>query len=522
MKKQQLPILFILLAFLWSPITFGQAKYIFLFIGDGMGINQVMATNNYLNSTQQPPLHFGRFPAQGLTATHCTDSWITDSGAAGTAIACGIKTKTGTIGMDANHQNKLESIAEYFHKLGHKIGIVTSVSIDHATPASFYAHQPSRGNYYEIAQELAQSGFEYFGGGGLKSPKGSDNKQIDAFQLLDKNHYHLVNTRISFDQLKAGTQKVIAIHPQLASGQSLPYALDADSNDISLAEFTRKGIELLDNETGFFMMVEGGKIDWACHSNDGATFIHEVIAMDEAIAEALTFYQKHPNETLIIVTADHETGGLSIGYRDTHYKTYFDKLAHQNLSYDVFANIVTQFFQNHTPNQARLTDFYPLIEKHFGLLVLDPVESLKLVEQYNFTEGSKNPRLRMALNSTQFKQLETGYQYSMESLYSGKPIQATDLMSYGHNDPFTSTLISILNHKSGLGWTTFSHTGMPVGTFAIGAGAERFNGFYQNSDIKEKIIEASQTKRPVLNKKIKAKKRGHKRKQKSVTSAENR
>ena len=193
----------------------------------------------------------------------------------------------------------LVSVAEMAKEAGMKVGVVTSVSLDHATPAACYAHQPSRNNFYEIAIEATQSNFDYFGGGGFLQPRGKNNDQRDIFEIFAENGYTVVRNREDFEKLTPQSGKVVAINAVLDEDQTMPYEIDREENDLSLADFTRKGIELLDNPEGFFMLVEGGKIDWAAHANDAATVIRDVLAFGEAIEEAIKFYQQHPEETLI-------------------------------------------------------------------------------------------------------------------------------------------------------------------------------------------------------------------------------
>jgi len=447
-------------------------KYIFLFIGDGMGISQVTATNVYLRTLGLDSLIFTSFPTQATVSTRCVDSYITDSGAAGTALACGEKTNTAVIGMNYKKDKKLVSIARKAKNQGFKIGIVTTVSLDHATPSAFYAHQPERANYYDIAVELAQSNFDYFAGGSFLKPNGKDNTQPSIYELIKKNGYRLINSEKDFRQLKSSNAKIVITSPLLAEEESIPYSIDKQDSTFNLKEYTRKGIELLDNEKGFFMMVEGGKIDWACHANDGATVIQEVIAFNAAIAEAVAFYKKHPDETLIIVTADHETGGMSLGYITTKYKVYLDKLKNQKVSIDVFSKIISDTLKYLNPNNLRLLDIMPLITQNFGLAY----------ENNSKTVGENTN----VLNKREISMLEEALQKSIGYVQT-KVKDESILIQYGNENPLSITLMHIMDSKAGIGWTTYSHTGSPVGCYALGVGNEMFSGFYENNLIPLKI-----------------------------------
>ena len=275
------------LFFLTTASGFATAapKYVFLFIGDGMGIPQKAAAEQFIGKR----LLIDSLPAQGVTTTYAYDRFITGSAASATAMSAGVKTKIGVVGMDPEFK-PVKTIAEISKEKGMKVGIISSVSIDHAPPAAFYAHVPKRGQYYDIAVALANSNFDYFGGGGIKDPankkKNSKNFVGDAVGLAKKNGYKVVTKKDEFMALSAADGKILAYNDWLQDSKALPYAMDTRDQDISLAEFTAKGIDLLDNEKGFFMMVEGGKIDWACHANDGAASIHDTVAFDNAVKEA--------------------------------------------------------------------------------------------------------------------------------------------------------------------------------------------------------------------------------------------
>jgi alkaline phosphatase len=473
MKRFKYLILLVLLISIWTVDSFGQKpKYIFVFIGDGMGLAQVHSTNVFLNATGQDSLRFIRFPVQAVTSTRCAESYITDSGASGTAIACGEKTLTGVIGKDSSKTKKLESIAETAKRNGMKVGIITTVSIDHATPSAFYAHQDGRGSYYDIALDLTNSNFDYFGGGSFEQPTGKDKDKRSIFEILKEKDFRVVQDYSDFSALKPSDKKIVAISTELSGEASMPYSIDMADPKFTLAGFTKKGIELLDNPAGFFMMVEGGKVDWACHSNDSYTAMREVLAFDAAINEAFQFYQKHPDETLIIVTADHETGGMSMGYLETGYKLFFNILKNQKVSIEGFTAQVNDFTKGKT--ELKLKDMMPLVEKNFGLKLVSD-------EEYKALKGYDK---QIALSKYETEILK---QALKKTLKPDKEKSQEHKVLYGSNNPFAASVVKIFNNKAGIGWTTYSHTGLPVGTFAIGVGSQLFNGFYENSDIPHKI-----------------------------------
>lgn len=472
-------------------------KYVFLFIGDGMGMSQISSAEMFLGNQKNPKnpniekMSFTKFNSQGMSTTYAADTFITDSASAGTAIATGNKTNDGVINMDPTKTVKYTSMAEMAKQKGMKVGIVSSVSIDHATPAVFYAHNASRNNYYDIALELSKSNFDYFAGGGLKQPTGSKKDKPDAYKEIEKEGYKIVKDKDSFTKLDKSAKKVMALSPKLDADQALPYAINNDKDSISLADFTKKGIDLLDNEKGFFMMVEGGKIDWACHANDAATSIKDVVAFDDAVKQALDFYEKHKEETLILVTADHETGGLTLGFAGTGYNTYFNKVGKQNISYDEFTKKVSDYKKNgHTPENASIEEFLPLINLHFGLQAMDPNEYKELSK---VAADSKNPnakeateKLAMALTPTETEELKAALVESMKDSDKRSKDEKTYLL-YGGYDPFTMAITHIISKKAGMAFTSYAHTGIPVPVFAQGKGEELFTGYYDNTDIFKKL-----------------------------------
>ena len=169
---------------------------------------------------------------------------------------------------------------------------------------------------------MVESDFDYFAGGGLLDPTGSEGDQTDLYQLAQEAGYTVARTYAEADAISADTDKAIIIEENLADSDAIPYELDRTDDMWSLADYVEKGIEVLDNDTGFFMMCEGGKIDWACHANDAGSSIHDTQALADAVQVAIDFAAEHPDETLILVTGDHETGGLTIGFAGTDYDTY--------------------------------------------------------------------------------------------------------------------------------------------------------------------------------------------------------
>ena len=357
--------------------VFKKPKYVFLFIGDGMGTAQIQSARFYKGTVDnngavtEADLSFTSFPQVGSVTTYDSTSFCPDSASTATSIATGHKTESGVINMCPwTRDVPYETIAEKLHaQKGYKVGVISTVNIDHATPAAFYAHQKTRKNYYEIGVELANSGFEYFAGGEFQKVNG-DGTGPDNHTVAANAGYNVVTTQAGAAALTAGAGKTLIIAENLGDGKAMNYAMDAASGEWQLTDYVKKGIELLNNKKGFFMMTESGKIDWACHANDAAASIHDVLEMSNAVQAAVDFYNEHPNETLILVTADHETGGMAIGYKTTNYDTFLTNLAHQKMSYAKFdATYVQGYIANKTPFETAMQD----VKNVFGLtLPTDP------------------------------------------------------------------------------------------------------------------------------------------------------
>jgi alkaline phosphatase len=450
-------------------------KYVFLFIGDGMSYPQIQAASDYLGAKGQASnstilkggkdLSFMQFPVVGSATTFDSTSFCPDSASTATSLSTGHKTYSSVINMDETKTISYEAISEKLKKqLGYKIGIITSVNINHATPAAFYAHQPSRNNYYEIGKELITSGFDYFAGGALLDVTGKNKDQDSLYDLAEEAGYKVINTTKAAEALTQKSGKAIVIGETLADSNSLSYENDRKDGEWALADYVKKGIEVLNNNKGFFMMVEGGKIDWACHANDAGSSINDTIALSNAVDEAIKFYNEHPTETLILVTGDHETGGLTIGYAGTNYDTYLANLSNQKISYAKFdSDYVSGYKKNHSPFSQVLED----IKTNFGLMTSTD------------KDAAKNPKL--VLTDYELQLLNNAYNKTISG--SKDKLSQQEYVLYGSYEPLTVTVTHLLNNKSGINFSSYSHTGLPVGVFAQGVGQDLFVGYYDNTDI---------------------------------------
>ncbi len=280
-----------------------KVKNIILLIGDGMGLTQISA-GMY---SQGNKTSLEEFPVIGLHKSHASNKLVTDSAAGATAFSCGVKTYNGAIGVDKDTM-AVETILEKARKQGMKTGLVASSTIVHATPASFYSHNKSRKNYDEIADDLAQSSVDFFVGGGKMFFTERAETRKDLYQSMRSNGYMISDFFES--ELKDITPDLSKKFGFLTANKDpLPVAQGRDYLPLA----SEMAIEYLDavEDKGFFLMIEGSQIDWGGHANNGEYVVSEFVEFDQIIGNVLDFAEKD-GQTLVIVTADHETGGLAI------------------------------------------------------------------------------------------------------------------------------------------------------------------------------------------------------------------
>ena len=437
-----------------SILLIAVIKYIFLFIGDGMSTPQRMMAEDFSIKSGGGRLAMNTLPYQANTRTRSANASVTDSAASATAIACGEKTNNGMLGL-APDGRRLETVAEAAKKKGMKVGIITTVAIAHATPAGFYAHRKSRGKYYQIGLDLIASGFDYFAGGGFfgcEDDRDDPEYRGNIFELANDAGYAIVRTREEWQALKPGSRSLCVL-----GSSSLPFDIDHTGSQPRLHEIVEKGIELLDGPNGFFMMCEGGKIDYACHANDAATAIRDVLSLDRAVKSALAFQEKHPQETLIIVTGDHETGGLALGLGGDGSGgpgAKIGKLAAQKISVESFSSEIKKFISKRVKDMICFDDVRGLLAERFGLDDLNEKETDLLVKA--FEQDVKNVKSR----------LEDTTAHDIKRKYV-----------------FAQAVKNVITARVGIAWSTHSHTSLPTFTTAKGAGAEILVGMLDNTDI---------------------------------------
>ena len=354
-------------------------------------------------------------------------------------------------------------MADWARESGAAVGITTSVSIDHATPSSFYAHVGNRGESYKIGQQLVESGNDFYGASDFVKPKNPDGGP-DLYQQAEAKGFTIARGYKEYQKKAKKADRMILFQSEEASKKdrgSIPYALDREKNDLTLTDITRAAVNFLtkkqSEKNGFFLMVEGGKIDWACHAND-LCFIPEVIDMDNAIKVAYEFYQQHPDETLIVVTADHETGGITLGRGA--YELHLEVVGHQRMTIGKLGE-----------------ELHKLHEKHGDKYNWDIVKAF-LTENFGFWGAVK-------LKDEQTKRLEKAF----ENIMAGKGQDSKSL--YQKDDELATTVRKIQAECAMTGWQSGGHSNGYVPCFAIGAGAEMFTGRIDNTEIPKRIAKAA-------------------------------
>ena len=430
-------ILGTLLLLLFAATGYAQPKYIFYFIGDGMGPSHVLATELYLGELQgvigrPQKMVFTQFPESAFVTTFSASNGVTDSAASGTALSTGKKTTNGRIGTDSEG-NDIYSVAYDAKNAGMAVGIATTVCINHATPSAFYAHNDSRNNYNEIAQWMLEAGYDFYAGGDAKCTAEQRN---DLYGRAEEQGYTIVRGYDEYRSKAKKAEKMMLYQENVA--EEIPYAIDRTEDDLTLAQITKAGIDFLSRkgkDEGFFMMIEGGKIDYAAHRDDAATLIHEMLDFNAAIEEAYEFYKRHKDETLIIVTADHETGGLVLGYT-SQYKLNLKELESQKVSVDHLVSMLESLKET---TWGKVTE---MVKENVGV---GPRGNHNADEAVEMTHDLAN-------------------RIAYDAIYD-------------------------LNHKALVSWASGNHSGTFVPLFAIGEGADRFNGVIDNTDIPLTIME---------------------------------
>jgi alkaline phosphatase len=398
-------------------------KNLILMIADGFG----PASATLAREVADRPLALDAILG-GSVGTEATDSEVTDSASGATAFACGIKTYNGAIGVDTAGR-PCRTLLEAAEARGMATGLVATSRITHATPASFAAHVPSRDLEAEIAAQMTASGADVLFGGGLgfflPTPAGRREDGRDLLVELTDRGYFVAADREGYDGLSLTPAAAFLADDQMA------YELDRDETDEpSLAEMTRKALDLLSQseegrDEGFFLMVEGSRIDHAGHGNDPAAHYHDVLAYDAAVAAALDFARRD-GRTLVVSVADHETGGLTLG-RDGVYAWDPAPL-----------RAVTASAERMAARIAAGEDTLAVAREGLG------VDSLTAEEAAELRRAGELARLALA---------------------------------------------GIASRRAGVGWTTLGHTGVDVLLYRYGPGSGWLTGHLENDAVGRVLFE---------------------------------
>lgn len=429
-------------------------KYIFYYIGDGMGMGPVVAAETYNRTIlkNDKPLTMMQMPIVGWCMTYSASSKVTDSAAAGTALSAGYKTVNGMLGVTPDTV-AVTSIAKKLKDMGYGIGITTSCAPDDATPGAFYAHVPHRSMFYEIGTAMAGSGYEFFAGAGLRGLS-KDGKDTDLLKKFADNKVQIVRGPEEIKNINS--RKVLLLNPK---GQydwnDFSFAVDSVKDVLTLPLVAKTCLKHLEKTSPdkFFMMVEGGIIDHALHGNDGGTALREVLNFDEALKVAFEFYQQHPDETLIVVTADHDTGGM-IMHSGNIGAVSFQKVSKGAFSEYCKAMVHSRMIYTWDDMRQYLTD-------NLGFFT-----HVKISEQQ-----------------------EAELKNMFEQVFDKRNEAKDEKTLYADFNAYAVKVFDIFNNAIGLSFSTGGHSGNPVPVFAVGVGAEKFKGFNNNVNIPTAIFD---------------------------------
>ncbi|RSL31485.1 alkaline phosphatase [Salibacterium salarium] len=370
---------------------------------------------------------------KGMFTTPSANSDITDSAAAGTAMATGEKTNNGVIGLDPEG-NELETILETSEEEGKASGLVATSTITHATPASFAAHVEDRNNETEIAKQLVESEVDVILGGGknnfLPASEGGNQEDSNLIKQAEEQGMNIVENREQLEEADIDVEKGEGLLGLFAGGALSPELHREDTEEPSLAAMTETAIDSLEEDKdGFFLTVEGSQIDWAGHANDAAWAMSDTAAFEEAVQKAIEFAEKD-GETLVVVAPDHDTGGMTAGANDS-----------MELNADILQNVKTTGDQM----ASRLND-----------------------DRSNVQEVVESS--------------------------AGLTLTQAEVQSIQEADNAVLAINSVVSDKARVGWTSTNHTGADIPVYAHGPQADKFSGFYDNTQLPKIIAEVMELK----------------------------
>lgn len=441
-----------------------EVKYVFYLIGDGMGMGHVNAAQYYNRIVRgaDEPLLMMQFPVASQAWTYSASAPVTDSAAAGTALSTGYKTKNNMLGLAPDSVEHYVSIARDLKDAGWGVGVLTSVAPDDATPAAFYAHQPARWMYYEIDKEAVASGYDFLGGASLRGVADKEGKPNEVPAMIKDAGIEIAYGTEAGSELAGKVDRLWVLSPEnvWGNGNNIGYTIDSIPGAMNLPSLTKVALDHVSAKSPdkFFMMIEGGNIDHAAHANDPGGVIKEVLNFQDVIRVAYDFYLAHPEETLIVITADHDTGGMAIGHPDHYGYVDLALVDTQRISKDRLADYCRDIVKDgKTISWDEMRD---LLQSKLGFWTAVPL-----------TEEQTN-RLRAAFDRT-FLARESNDEKGLYNTFSEFVIEA----------------FRIYNYWVGTDFISHNHTANPVPVFAIGNGSEKFTHVVNNTDI-PRIIRA--------------------------------
>ena len=445
----------------WDTDAPKQPKYVFYFIGDGMDFNHILGTELYntekAGAKEPLRLNFTQFDTRNFVTNYSVSNLVTDSAAAGTALATGVKTANSYIGVDIEG-NELRTIADVASEQGYKVGLVTNVGINHATPSCFYGHTSDRFGFPKLVDDYIASDVAFIAGStimdmksGPQDPKYSPVTTAELAERIRKAGIHLTLNAEEAGNIKGERVALVANDKE---NKHVPYVIDRKGGELTLLDSSKAAIKYLTNNApeGFFLMIEAGKLDYAAHEQDAVATFLEVNEFAQSIDLALAFAEQHPDETLIIVTSDHETGGMSLGW--DHYEIRMNLLMAQKASAIEVTKIIQQMRAEGKKNWA---DYKQVLSESFGLWKLVPV--------------SKEDE---ALLKRDFDEIFMKYGPMVDGLYNKSEFLVYDA-------------IRTLNKAASIDWTSLYHTGMYTPIYTKGVGEKEFLDCRDQTDIPKTI-----------------------------------
>lgn len=434
-------------------------RYIFYYIGDGMGISPLMTAQAYNREVlkNDKPLQMLQFPVASFAMTYSANSPVTDSAAAGTALSTGTKTKNSMLGMSPDTV-AVTSVAHQLKDMGYGVGIITSVGLDDATPGAFYAHVANRQMRYDIDIAAAKSGYDFMAGAGLAGFTDKSGNPTDVEAVLSENGVQLVRGLDGIQQINS--DKVMLLAEADRPNYNIGYTIDSVAGVLTLPIITQTCLDHLTAKTPdkFFMMVEGGNIDHALHGNDAGAAIKEILNFNEALALAYNFYLKHPDETLILVTADHDTGGMSYVKSRLKLDNPLSIFDYQKVSKEAFSEYCKSLLKDR--RIYKWEDMQEYLEENLGLFTHIPVSDEKLEQLKSMFEKT-------------FEMRNTSDQKTL----------------YASFNSFAVAVFDLINDAAGTIFTTTSHSANPAPVFAVGVGSDKFKQLNNNNELPEILRE---------------------------------